>query len=152
MLQRILMVTWPQGSKATKRCLKRGSSWSPGHKAALDKSLTWFHSWSRPPMPAFASQAAAAPENFFFLKSLLKYWDLPPENFLFKQGFWKIEVGHLRTGEGRETPLQSARGVERVPWGKVKLTMSRSFLFFGQDLFFFRIFWLQSTCMSTTLT
>ena len=43
----------------------------------------------------------------------LESQDLPPEDFLLKRCEW-----HLRTGEGRKTPLQSARGVERVPWGE----------------------------------
>ena len=114
----ILMVTWPQGSSGQELdVVPQLESPSQARICLSSCCRTW--------------------DLYCKKKSLLKYWDSPPENFLFKQSFWKIEVGHLRTGEGRETPLQSARCVERVPWGKVKLTMSRSFLFFGQDLFFF---------------
>ena len=137
------MPRWMQVN-AVKKCF-RESLWSPGHKAALDKSLTWFHSWSRPPKPAFASQAAAAPENFFL------------------KVFWNIAICHLRIfflNKVFERLRLATWGQERVEklhcslqeaWRgylgeKVKLTMSRSFLFlrsFGCNLHICQQHWLK---------
>ena len=119
------MVTWPQGSS--------------GQELDVVPQL-------ESPSQARICLSSCCRTWELFFKSILKYCDLPPENFLFKQSFWNIEIGHLRTGEGRETPLQSARGVERIPWGKVKLTRSRSFLFlrsFGCNLHICQQHWLK---------